>query len=157
MKFDIWYRIWVEVEQCTVGDKGPIAPYPIFSAYFGLPNSVQLAATTWSGQIWISGWILPHFDVRTISVAWKLKELPNIFWQQIFFLLDPLCKGLVHCWLGRSQKYPLTEHERHCKSSECSEIILLSVCILYVLPEQGSSLQARCVTTLERGNSVCKL
>ena len=30
---------------------------------------------------WISGLILPHFDVRTISVASKLKEL------QIFFLL----------------------------------------------------------------------
>ena len=28
-----------------------------------------------SNQIWISGWILPHFDIRTISVASKLKKL----------------------------------------------------------------------------------
>ena len=32
-------------------------------------TSVQLAATTWSGQIWTSGLILPHFDVGTIFVA----------------------------------------------------------------------------------------
>ena len=30
-------------------------------------------------QIWVSGWILPHFDIKTNSVAWKLKKLPNIF------------------------------------------------------------------------------
>ena len=57
---------------CTAGDEGPIADIScmsIFSACFGLPTSVQLTATTWSGQIWISGLILPHFDVRTISVA----------------------------------------------------------------------------------------
>ena len=49
----------------------------------------------------ISGWILQHFDVRTISVAWKLKELSNIFWQKIFSYDDtmlskgvaPLCNG----------------------------------------------------------------
>ena len=63
---------------CTAGDEGAVADVScmsIFSACFGLPTSVQLAATTWSGQIWISGIILPHFDVRTISVASKLKEL----------------------------------------------------------------------------------
>ena len=35
---------------------------------------------------WISGLILPHFDVRTISVASKLKELQIFlyYWQKIF-------------------------------------------------------------------------
>ena len=72
----------------------------IFSACFGLLTSVQLAATTCTCQIWISGWILPHFDVRTISVAWKLKKLSNIFWQKIFFLLHPLSKGVAPLWNG---------------------------------------------------------
>ena len=57
---------------CTAGHEGAVADIScmsIFSACFGLPTIVQLPATTWSGQIWISGWILPHFDVRTISVA----------------------------------------------------------------------------------------
>ena len=58
----------------TAGHKGAVAVgviscMSIFSACFGLPTSVQLAATTCTCQIWISGWILPHFDVRTISVA----------------------------------------------------------------------------------------
>ena len=92
------------LKECTAGHEGAVADIScmsIFSACFGLPTSVQLAATTWSGQIWISGWILPHFDVRTISVAWKLKELQNIFWPQNFFLLDLPCKGLIHCALSR--------------------------------------------------------
>ena len=83
---------------CTAGHKGVIGDLSSesISAHFqGLPNRVQLAATIWSGKIWISGWILPHFDVRTISVAWKLKELSNIFWQKIFFLLHPLSKGVA--------------------------------------------------------------
>ena len=83
---------------CTVGDEGPIADIScmsIFSACFGLPTSVQLAATTWSGQIWISGWILPHFDVRTIFVAWKLKELPNIFGNKYFSYDHMLSKGVA--------------------------------------------------------------
>ena len=82
---------------CTTGDEGSvgiISCMSIFSACFVLLTSRQLAATTWSGQIWISCWILPHFDVRTISVAWKLKKLSNIFWQKIFFLLHPLNKGV---------------------------------------------------------------
>ena len=77
------------------GAVGDLSCMSIFSACFGLLTSVQLAATTWSGQIWISCWILPHFDVRTISVAWKLKKLSNIFWQKIFFLLNPLSKGVA--------------------------------------------------------------
>ena len=83
---------------CTAGHEGSvgvISCMSIFSACFGLPTSVQLAATTCTCQIWISGWILPHFDVRTISVAWKLKKLSNIFWQKIFFLLNPLSKGVA--------------------------------------------------------------
>ena len=77
------------------GAVGDLSCMSIFSACFGLLTSRQLAATTWSGQIWISCWILPHFDVRTISVAWKLKKLSNIFWQKIFFLLNPLSKGVA--------------------------------------------------------------
>ena len=53
---------------CTVGDKGVIGDLSSesISAHFqGLPAGVLLVATTWLGQIWI----LPHFDVRTISVA----------------------------------------------------------------------------------------
>ena len=60
------------LKEYTAGHEGAVANISfmsIFSACFGPPTSVQLAATTWSGQIWISGWILPHFDVRTISVA----------------------------------------------------------------------------------------
>ena len=82
----------------TAGDDGSvgiISCMSIFSACFGLLASVQLAATTWSGQIWISVWILPHFDVKTISVAWKLKKFSNIFLQKIFFLLHPLSKGVA--------------------------------------------------------------
>ena len=57
------------------------------SAHFqGLQTSVQLPATTWSAQIWISGWILSDFDVRTISVASKLKKLQIFLYycQKIF-------------------------------------------------------------------------
>ena len=56
------------------------------SAHFqGFPTRVQLTATTSSSQIWNSGWILPNFYVRTISVAWKPKELQIISWKQFFF------------------------------------------------------------------------
>ena len=90
---------------CTAGHEGSVGDLSymsIFSACFGLPTSVQLAATTCTCQIWISGWILPHFDVRTISVAWKLKKLSNIFWQKIFFLLHPLSKGVAPLCTGVS-------------------------------------------------------
>ena len=96
------YRMHICFKQlplhCTAGHEGAVGDLScmsIFSACFGLPTTVQLPATTWSGQIWISCWILPHFDVRTISVAWKLKKLSNIFWQKIFFLLHPLSKGVA--------------------------------------------------------------
>ena len=42
---------------CTAGHEGSVGDVScmsIFSACFGLLTSVQLAATTWSGQIWIS-------------------------------------------------------------------------------------------------------
>ena len=42
---------------CTAGHEGAVGDLScmsIFSACFGLLTSVQLAATTWSGQIWIS-------------------------------------------------------------------------------------------------------
>ena len=51
---------------CTAGHEGAVGDIScmsIFSACFGLQTTVQLPATTWSGQI------LPHFDERTISVA----------------------------------------------------------------------------------------
>ena len=47
---------FVELD-CTAGHEGAvgvISCMSIFSACFGLLTSVQLAATTWSGQIWIS-------------------------------------------------------------------------------------------------------
>ena len=46
------------VRQCTAGHEGPVGDLScmsIFSTCFGLPTTVQLPATTWSGQIWISG------------------------------------------------------------------------------------------------------
>ena len=125
--------------QCTAGHEGPIGDVSymsIFSACFGLPTSIQLAATTWSGQIWISGLILPHFDVRTISVAWKLKKLSNIFWQKVFFLLHPLSKGVapvdVHCTVL-------------CTSPFVNSIVAaLSLCSLCSLPNDWSVTQCEC-------------
>ena len=38
-------------------------------------------------QIWISGWILPHFDVRTISAASQLKG-GNMAVNHTDFLMD---------------------------------------------------------------------
>ena len=74
----------------------------IFSACFGLPTTVQLPATTWSGQIWISRWILPHFDVdKNHFYSLKTKEVIKYFWQKIFFLLHPVdcctCTVLAVC------------------------------------------------------------
>ena len=54
------------VVQCTTGDEGPVADIScmnIFSHFQGLLTTVQLPATKLSAQIWISCWILPHFDV----------------------------------------------------------------------------------------------
>ena len=68
---------------CTAGDEGPIgvlSSESIFAHFQKLLTSVQLAATKWSDLI------LPHFDIRTISVAWKLKELSNIFLQKNGFI-----------------------------------------------------------------------
>ena len=48
--------IW-RTTYCTTGHEGAVGDLScmsIFSACFGLLTSVQLAATTWSGQIWIS-------------------------------------------------------------------------------------------------------
>ena len=95
------------LKEYTAGHEGAVANISfmsIFSACFGLPTSVQLAATTCTCQIWISGWILPHFDVRTISVAWKLKKLSNIFWQKYFSYCTLLVKALLHCALGHQCK-----------------------------------------------------
>ena len=77
--------------QCTAGHEGAVGDLScmrIFSACFGLLTTVQLPATTWSGQIWIPCWILPHFDVRSISVAKKLWKL---------CLYGPTNSFTVHC------------------------------------------------------------
>ena len=47
----------------------------------------------------------------TISVAWKLKKLSNIFWQKIFFLLNPLSKGVAPLCIV------LSIHSEHCLTS----------------------------------------
>ena len=67
-ELDLADALCATIIQCTAGHEGPVG-MSIFSACFGLPTTVQLPATTWSGQIWIPGLILPRFDVRTISVA----------------------------------------------------------------------------------------
>ena len=44
--------------QCTAGDEGPLGDLSsesILAHFQGLLTSDQLAATTWSAQIWISG------------------------------------------------------------------------------------------------------
>jgi len=104
---------------CTVGNKGVIADLSSksISAHFqGLPANVLLAATTWSPQIWISGFILPHFDVRTISVAWKLKKLPTIC--NKYFSYDPmLSKGVAQQCIGennRRQEFSWRDQHVHC-------------------------------------------
>ena len=101
-----WYDIHTVIQytdtqrsstlRCTYGDKGFIADLgsESISAHFqGLQTRVQLAAR---------GWILPHFDVRTISVAWKLKDY-QIFFGSKYFSYDPmLSKGVTpvpHCGL----------------------------------------------------------
>ena len=61
------------------------------SQLWGLLTSVQLAATKWSAQIWI----LPHFDVRTISVAWRLKEFFNKKYFSYYTMLRR--SPTVHC------------------------------------------------------------
>ena len=58
-----------------VGDEGVIARITdfsymsIFSQVFGVPAPVLLLSTHCTYQIWICGPILPHFAVKTISVA----------------------------------------------------------------------------------------
>ena len=86
---DIWKYHHQTCKRCVTMHSGPwgcLSSESISAHFQGLQTPIQLPATSWSDHIWISGWILPHFDVRTISVAWKLKELSNIFWQKIFFL-----------------------------------------------------------------------
>ena len=54
---------------------GDIRPEAILSTSFGGLRTAMYRQVTCTCQIWIPGWILPHFDVRTISVASKLKKL----------------------------------------------------------------------------------
>ena len=84
--FSQFWERWA-IAECTAGDEGAVgvlSSKSIFAHFQGLLTSFQLAATTWSAQIGISCWILPHFDVRTISVAWKLKKLSNMLTKNIF-------------------------------------------------------------------------
>ena len=61
--------------RCPARPDGDIRPEAIFSTSFGGSRTAMYRQVTCTCQIWIPGWILPHFDVRTISVASKLKEL----------------------------------------------------------------------------------
>merc|ERR1711884_373814 len=68
--------------RCPARPDGDIRPEAILSTPFGSSRTAIHRQVTCTCQIWISGWILPHFDVRTISVASKLKKL------QIFLYID---------------------------------------------------------------------
>ena len=61
--------------RCPGRPDGDIRPEAILSTSFGSSRTATHRQVTCTCQIWISCWILPHFDVRTISVASKLKEL----------------------------------------------------------------------------------
>ena len=91
---------WEWILECTAGDEGPIADIScmsIFSACFGLPTCVQLAATTWSAQIWISGWILTHFDVKTILWLENWRSYKIFFDKKYFSYCTLLVNALLHC------------------------------------------------------------
>ena len=61
--------------RCPARPDADIRPEAILSTSFGSSRTDTHHQVTCTCQIWISGWILPHFDVRTISVASKLKKL----------------------------------------------------------------------------------
>ena len=61
--------------RCPARPDGDIRPEAILSTSFGGSRTAMYRQVTCTCQIWIPGWILPHFDVRTISVASKLKKL----------------------------------------------------------------------------------
>ena len=61
--------------QCPARPDSDIRPEAILSTSFGSSRTAIHRQVTCTCQIWIPGWILPHFDVRTISVASKLKKL----------------------------------------------------------------------------------
>ena len=62
-------------QRCPARPDGDIRPEAILSTSFGSSCTAMHRQVTCTCQIWIPGWILPHFDVRTISVASKLKKL----------------------------------------------------------------------------------
>ena len=61
--------------RCPARPDGYIRPEAILSTSFGSSRTAMHRQVTCTCQIWIAGSILPHFDVRTISVASKLKKL----------------------------------------------------------------------------------
>ena len=67
--------------QCPKGYITDIRSEAILSTSFGSCGTARHRQVTCTCQIWI----LPHFDVRTISVASKLKELQIFlyYWQKI--------------------------------------------------------------------------
>ena len=77
--------VWVHLDQgsselhswrrCPARPDGNISPEAILSTSFGSSRTATHRQVICTCQIWIYGWILPHFDVRTISVASKLKKL----------------------------------------------------------------------------------
>ena len=72
--------------RCPARPDSNIRPEAILSTSFGSLRTAIHRQVTCTCQIWIPGWILPHFDVRTISVASKLKKLQIFlyYWQKIF-------------------------------------------------------------------------
>ena len=61
--------------RCPARPDGDIRPEAILSTSFGTSCTAMHRQVTCTCQIWIPGWILPHFDVKTDSVASKLMEL----------------------------------------------------------------------------------
>ena len=61
--------------RCPARPDGDIRPEAILSTSFDSLRTAMYRQVTCTCQIWIPGWILPHFDIRNISVASKLKKL----------------------------------------------------------------------------------
>ena len=93
LRLVIWQRREIHISypmhsgrRCPARPDGDIRPEAILSTSFGSLRTAIHRQVTCTCQIWIPGWILPHFDVRTISVASKLKKLQIFlyYWQKIF-------------------------------------------------------------------------
>ena len=81
--------------RCPARPDGDIRPEAILSTSFGSSHTATHRQVTCTCQIWISGWILPHFDVRTISVASKLKKLQIFFDNEISWVTSLILDSVV--------------------------------------------------------------